>query len=84
MPTARAPGAAATRTPTEDGPYDLAARSALAAEVGATAPTSDAIVILPSAVLGDDCRAKARTPANLPPAAPRPEAMVAFLHTWRG
>ena len=83
MPTARAPGAAATRTPTEDGPYDLAARSALAAG-GATKPICDGIVTLPLAVLGDDCRAKARTPANLPPAAPRPEAMVAFLHTWRG
>ncbi len=79
----RAPGAAATRTPTEDEPYDLAAWSALAA-VGVATGTIDPIVTLAPAVLDDECRAEARTPADLPPADPRPEAMVAFLHTRRG
>jgi hypothetical protein len=39
----------------------------------------DAVVTLASAVLGTDCRAEARTPADLGLAGLAPEAMAAFL-----
>ena len=75
----RAPGAIATRWLTEDVPYGLATWSALAAQVGVATPVIDAVVTLASAVLGTDCRAEARTPADLGLAGLAPEAMAAFL-----
>jgi len=77
----RAPGAVATRWLTEDVTYGLVTWAALAAAVGVETPIIDAVVTLASAVLGVDCRAEARTPADLGLADLGPEAMVAFLHT---
>lgn len=61
----RAPGTINTRWLTEDVPFGLATWAALAAVAGVPTPLLEAIVTLASAVLGIDCRAAARTLADL-------------------
>ncbi len=61
----RAPGGLETRWLTEDVPYGLATWASLAAERGVATPMMDALITLTSAVLGEDCRALARTATDL-------------------
>lgn len=61
----RAPGTIATRWLTEDVPYGLVTWAALAAQVGVATPVMDALITLASAVLGTECRAEGRSPADL-------------------
>ncbi len=61
----RAPGAINTRWLTEDVPYGLATWAALGAQAGVATPVMEALVTLASAVLGIDCRAEGRSPADL-------------------
>lgn len=61
----RAPGAIDGRWLTEDVPFGLVTWAALAAVAGVPTPMLDAVATLASAVLGADCRAATRSPADL-------------------
>ncbi len=81
----RAPGAINTRWLTEDVPYGLAAWSALAAQVGVATPVMDALITLTSAVLGSDCRAAGRSPADLGLDGLTPAAIAELMEAgWDG
>jgi opine dehydrogenase len=75
----RAPGALETRWLTEDLPYGLVTWAALAAQVGVATPLMDAIITLVSTMLGRDCRAEGRSPADLGLAGLTPAQIAALM-----
>ena len=75
----RAPGAVDTRWLTEDVPFGLVTWASLAAQVGVPTPLMDALTVLTSAVLGQDCRANGRSAADLGLAELAPAAIRGYL-----
>jgi len=61
----RAPGRIETRWLTEDVPYGLATWAALGKRGGVETPVMESVMTLASVVLGVDCRAGARSLADL-------------------
>jgi opine dehydrogenase len=73
----RAPGAIDTRWLSEDVPYGIATWAELGRVAGVETPVMDSLVVLASAVLGYDCRAKRRSLDDLGLADLSTQAIVA-------